>query len=329
MGAGHHDHEHPEGLQAGPEEQLAAHQRGDSQYNHRSQTTSSRPLAIAVVLTFGYAIVEVIGGIWSGSLALIADAGHMVTDSAALLFALAANIIASRPVSDRHSYGLARVEVIAAFINSIAMMGVVAWIFFEAVQRLNAPVPVQGLAVFAIASVGLAINLVVAWTLSRDRDNINTRAALVHVMGDLLGSVAAIAAGLIIFLGGPLVVDPLLSVLVGLLILRSAYGVLRETINVLLNSVPHEIDYSAVGKTLAGVPGVVSVHDLHVWSMVPGRHALSAHVLVDDIERWPVILHQSRLVLRRDFGIDHITLQPEWLRREPSGRSIPVRANEI
>jgi cobalt-zinc-cadmium efflux system protein len=121
------------------------------------------------------------------------------------------------------------------------------------------------------------------------------------------------------------VVDPLLSMLVGLLILRSAYGVLRETLVVLLDSVPRELDYAAIGKSLAGMPGIVSVHDLHVWSMVPGRHALSAHVLVDDIERWPVILHQARLILRRDFGIDHITLQPEWLRREPGSRSIPLR----
>ena len=323
MSAGHH---HGSGS-TGPavNDDLAAHRRGDSSYNHRAQSSGSRPLAIAVFLTFGYAIVELIGGLWSGSLALLADAGHMATDSAALLFALAANVIASRPVSDRHSYGLARVEVIAAFINSITMMGVVAWIFYEAIQRFASPVPVQGLAVFAIASVGLGINLLVAWTLSRDRENINTRAALIHVMGDLLGSVAAISAGLIIYFGGPLIVDPLLSMLVGLLILRSAYGVLRETLYVLLDSVPRELDYAAIGKSLAAMPGIVSVHDLHVWSMVPGRHALSAHVLVDDIERWPVILHQARLILRRDFSIDHITLQPEWLRREPGSRSIPLR----
>lgn len=307
---------------------LKEHGRGDSHYGHRSPATHGNALAIAVVLTFGYAIVEVIGGLWSGSLALLADAGHMATDSAALLFALAANIIARRPVSDRHSFGLARVEVIAAFVNAIAMLAVVGWIFFEAFERIGAPVPVKGLGVFAIAFVGLSVNVLVAWTLSRDRENVNTRAALVHVMGDLLGSVAAIAAGAIIYFGGPLVVDPLLSMLVGLLILRSAYGVLRETLYVLLDSVPRELDYAAIGKSLAAMPGIVSVHDLHVWSMVPGRHALSAHVLVDDIERWPVILHQARLILRRDFSIDHITLQPEWLRREPGVRSIPLRPSE-
>jgi len=313
MGAGHHsDHD-----------RFASHGHGDSAYSHQSRPHGARPLAIAVALTLGYALIELVGGLWSGSLALLADAGHMATDSAALLFALAANIIARRPVSDRHSFGLARVEVIAAFVNALAMLGVVAWIFYEAIDRLTSPVPVKGLGVFVIAGVGLLINVLVAWALSRDRENVNTRAALIHVMGDLLGSVAAIVAGLVIFFGGPLMADPLLSMFVAALILRSTFGVLRETTLVLLDSVPHGVDYKKVGLSLAQVPGIVSVHDLHVWSMVPGRSALSAHVLVDDIERWPVILHQVRHLMRRDFGIDHITLQPEWLRRDAP--AVPVR----
>ena len=295
---------------------FGGHGRGDSVWTHQSRPHGARPLAIAVALTLGYAVVELLGGLWSGSLALLADAGHMATDSAALLFALAANFIARRPVSDRHSFGLARVEVIAAFVNAIAMLGVVAWIFYEAIDRLTSPVPVRGLGVFVIAGVGLVINVLVAWALSRDRENVNTRAALIHVMGDLLGSIAAIVAGLVIHFGGPLMADPLLSMFVAALILRSTFGVLRETTFVLLDSVPHGVDYKKVGLSLAQVPGIVSVHDLHVWAMVPGRGALSAHVLVDDIERWPVILHQVRHLMRRDFGIDHITLQPEWLRRD-------------
>jgi cobalt-zinc-cadmium efflux system protein len=306
----------------GGDDRFARHERGDSDYTHQSHAASARPLAIAVVLTLGYALVELAGGLWSGSLALLADAGHMATDSAALLFALAANLIARRPVSDRHSFGLARVEVVAAFVNALAMLLVVGWIVYEAVQRMAEPVPVRGFAVFVIAGVGLLINLAVAWSLSRDRHNVNTRAALVHVMGDLLGSVAAILAGLIIAFGGPVVVDPLLSMFVCALILRSTYRVLRETTFVLLDSVPQGVEYGKVGMSLAALPGVVAVHDLHVWTMVPGRNALTAHVLVDDIERWPVLLHQARLVLRRDFGIDHVTLQPEWLRRDPP--AIPV-----
>jgi cobalt-zinc-cadmium efflux system protein len=304
---------------------FAGHEQGDSSYTHRSRPHGARPLGIAVALTLGYAFVELAGGLWSGSLALLADAGHMATDSAALLFALAANIIARRPVSERHSFGLARVEVIAAFVNALAMLGVVAWIFYEAIHRLQNPVPVKGLGVFVIAGVGLLVNVLVAWALSRDRENVNTRAALIHVMGDLLGSVAAIVAGLVIYFGGPLMADPLLSMFVAALILRSTFGVLRETTHVLLDSVPEGVDYRKVGLSLAQVPGIVSVHDLHVWAMVPGRSALSAHVLVDDIERWPVVLHQVRHLMRRDFGIDHITLQPEWLRREATAPTVPVR----
>ena len=286
----------------------------------RASTGTTRTLGLAVALTLGYALVEAIGGLWAGSLALLADAGHMATDSAALLFALAANLVARRPASDRHSYGLARIEVVAAFVNALAMLTIVVWIVTEAVARITAPVPVRGLEVFFIASIGLFVNVLVAWTLSGDRQNVNTRAAFVHVLGDLLGSVAALASGLIIHFGGPLVVDSLLSMLVAGLVLRSTVAVLRETTLVLLDSVPSEIDFAKVGNALARIPGVVSVHDLHVWTMVPGHSALSAHVLVDELERWPVILHQARGLLKKDFHIDHVTLQPEWLRSDRQGR---------
>jgi cobalt-zinc-cadmium efflux system protein len=314
MGGSHHGGSH-----------LGHHHEGDSSYTHQSRPTGAGPLGLAVALTLGYALIELVGGLWSGSLALLADAGHMATDAAALLFALAANVIARRPVSDRHSFGLARVEVVAAFVNALAMIAVVIWIFYEAIDRLREPVQVQGLGVFVIAAVGLCINLLVAWSLSRDRENVNTRAALIHVMGDLLGSLAAICAGAIIFFGGPVIVDPLLSMFVAALILRSTFGVLKETTLVLLDSVPAGIDYAEVGRALARVRGVKSVHDLHVWSMVPGRNALSAHVLVDDIEHWPAILAEARRVLAGRFRIDHATLQPEWLRPSREAK-IPIRS---
>jgi cobalt-zinc-cadmium efflux system protein len=306
MSAGHHGHAHDEGT-AGRTGRIDA---------------ATRPLALAVALTLGYAVVEALGGLWTGSLALLADAGHMVTDSAALLFALGAHLIARRPASQRHSFGLARLEVIAAFVNALAMLAVVGWIFVEAIQRIQTPVAVKGLEVVGIAAIGLLVNLLVAWLLSRDRANINTRAAFIHVLGDLLGSVAAIAAGLIIQLGGPVLVDPLLSLLVGGLILRSTVGVLRESIFVLLDSVPPELELPRIGQALARLPGVVSVHDLHVWTIAPGRAALSAHVLVEDFEQWPAVLHRARSTLLREFGIEHVTLQPERLLR-------PVRANVI
>jgi len=304
------------------------HEHEGQSGHHHDTATGLRPLAGAVILTFSYALVELIGGLWAGSLALVADAGHMATDSAALVFALAATLIARRPASDRHSYGLARVEVIAAFVNSLTMLAVVAWIFIEAFHRITAPVPVNGLQVFAIAGIGLAINVMVAWVLSRDRENLNVRAALVHVLGDLLGSIAAIAAGLIIAFGGPPFVDPLLSMLVGGLILRSTFGVLRETTLVLLDSVPGHVDFTAVGNAVARVPGIVAVHDLHIWTMAPGRSALSAHVLVADSVEWLLILHRARRMLEQDFHIDHVTLQPEWLRRDAPARVIPVERRE-
>jgi cobalt-zinc-cadmium efflux system protein len=304
---------------------LGAHEHGDSAYTHQTRPTGTVPLLIAVSLTGGFALVEFIGGLLSGSLALMADAGHMVTDTAALAFALAANYVARRPVSDRHSFGLARAEVIAAFVNSLAMLGVVAWLFVEAVERIGSPVAVKGGTVFLVASAGLLVNLAVAWMLSRDRQNLNMRAAFVHVLGDLLGSIAAISAGLIIYLGGPTLIDPLLSMLVGGLILRSAIAVLKESTLVLLDSVPKGLDYRRVGESLARIPGVRSVHDLHIWSMVPGRSALSAHILVDDIRLWPSILRRARAILRRDFSIDHVTLQPEWLRGQAPSRAVPIR----
>src|SRR5262245_7615706 len=302
------------------------HHHGEDEHDHAHGSRGSRALVVAVGLTGGYAVVELFGGLWSGSLALLADAGHMATDAAALLFALAANIVARRPPSARHSYGLARAEVIAAFVNALAMLAIVVWLFIESVERLRNPTPVDGGSVFVIAFIGLLLNLAVAWVLSRESENINTRAALLHVLGDLLGSVAAIAAGVIIYFTGFLAIDPLLSMLVGGLILRSTLAVLRESTHVLLDAVPRHIEYQKVGVALARIPGVRSVHDLHIWAMAPGRCALSAHVLVEDVEQWPAILGRARVLLRDDFNIDHVTLQPEWLHNGPPRRSVPIRS---
>jgi len=302
-----------------------AHPDSEHRHHHHSEPSGSRPLVIAVALTSGYALVELAGGLWSGSLALLADCGHLLTDAAALLFSLAANKVAQRPPSERHSFGLARAEVIAAFVNSLALLTVVAWLLVEGVERVRHPVRVNGGAVLAIAAIGLIVNLSVAWVLSRHRDNLNMRAALLHVLGDLLGSVAALVAGAVIYLTGYTVVDPLLSMLVSGLILRSTLGVLKESTLVLLDSVPSGVEFQKVGKALARIDGVRSVHDLHVWSMVPGRNAVSAHVLVDRIERWPHVLREARRVLARDFGIDHVTLQPEWLRSRGPDQMIALR----
>lgn len=290
---------------------LHAHLDGDAQHAHFNEHRSQAALAVALALTLGFAVVEVGAGFIANSLALISDAGHMVTDAAALGLALLAQLIAKRRPSARYSFGFGRAEALAAFVNGLAMLLVVGWIVFEAVQRFAAPEPVQGGTVLIVAAIGLCINLLVAWSLSRDKESLNTRAALVHVLGDLLGSVAALIAGAVIMLTGWMQIDPILSLLVSLLILKSTISVLRESFHHLMEGVPDNTDYTQIGADLSAVPGVVSVHDLHVWEMSPGQPALIGHLQIDDLQQWPAILDRVKAMLRARHGIDHITLQAE------------------
>lgn len=290
---------------------LHAHLDGDASHTHTVEGRSGATLAFALGLTLLFAVIEVVTGFISNSLALISDAGHMVTDAAALGLALMAQAIARRPPSSRHSFGFVRAEALAAFVNCLAMLALVAWIAWEAVQRLLKPEDVQGGVVLVVAAIGACINLLVAWLLSRDNQSINTRAALVNVMGDLLGSLAAIASGAIIYFTGWVRVDPILSIFVALLILRSTSGILRESYHFLMEGVPHAIDYLEVGADLKGVEGVLDVHDLHVWDMSPGHPALIGHLEIASLERWPAVLADVRAMLREKHGIDHVTLQPE------------------
>jgi cobalt-zinc-cadmium efflux system protein len=290
---------------------LHAHRAGDAAHRHVVENRSQRVLGWSLVLTLGFAFVEVVAGFWSNSLALISDAGHMVTDATALGLALLAQLIAKRPPSTKHSFGFGRAEALAAFVNGLVMLGVIAWIAFEAVQRFAHPTAVQGQIVFIVAAIGLCVNLVVAWVLSHDKDSVNTRAALVHVLGDMLGSLAALIAGAVIYLTGWLQIDPLLSILVALLILKSTIGILRDSYHSLMEGVPHHIDYLQVGADLAAVTGVLSVHDLHVWEMSPGQPALIGHVEVRDLQEWPAVLRAIKTMLLEQHGIDHITLQAE------------------
>jgi cobalt-zinc-cadmium efflux system protein len=290
---------------------LHAHLEGDARHAHFIEARSQKTLAAALGLTLLFAVIEAVTGFMSNSLALISDAGHMVTDAAALGLALLAQLIAKRPPSARHSFGFVRAEALAAFVNSLALLALVAWIVFEAVQRLANPEPVQGGVVLVVAAIGAAINILVAWVLSRGAQNINTRAALLNVMGDLLGSVAAIAAGAIIYFTGWMPIDPILSIFVSLLILKLSIGILRESYHFLMEGVPHHIDYLRVGADLAQVPGVLSVHDLHVWDMSPGHPALIGHLEIGDLEEWPRVLRAVQHMLLDRHGIDHVTLQPE------------------
>ena len=296
-------------------------------HNH-AHTGAGTTLILATLLTLGFAAVEAGVGLWAGSLALVADAGHMVNDAAALSLAAGAAWMARRPTSLRHSYGLGRAEFIAALINSLGLLVLVAWLTVSAVERLQQPQAVQGEAVSITAAIGLAINLLVAWLLTRGEKNLNTRAALLHVMGDLLGSVAALLSGLVIFFTGWTPIDPLLTFAIGALILVSSLRLLRESLHGLMEGAPFNIDPEAVGKALAGVPGVASVHDLHIWAVKADEPLLSAHLVVRDIARWESVMEASHALLAEQFDIHHATLQPEPMVRIVHWRKPPKHEHE-
>ena len=287
------------------------HDHDHDHHGHHHHHHRGSGLTWALLLTLAFAVVEAVGGWWSGSLALLSDAGHMFSDVAALGLAAFAQWVAQRPPSARHSYGLGRAEVIAALLNGLLMLAVIVWIVVEAVARLQAPHAVAGGPVMLIAFAGLLVNVVVAFVLSRDAHSLNSRAALLHVMGDLLGSVAAIIAGAVIYFTGWTPIDPILSVLVAMLILASTFNLLKHALHVLLDGVPQGLQLQAVGERLAAVQGVASVHDLHIWSLGGERNALSAHLQVGDLAQWPHTLAACRALLHREFGIAHVTLQPE------------------
>jgi cobalt-zinc-cadmium efflux system protein len=298
--------------------------RGHPHDRASAANATRRVLWRALALTGAFALVEAVGGWLAGSLALISDAGHMLTDAASFAVALIAATVSARPPSHRASYGNARAEVIAAFVNALLMLGLVVWIAVEAVLRLLAPVPVAGPMVMAIAAVGLGVNLAVAWMLSRHAHGINARGALLHVVGDLMGSVAALVAGAVVFWTGWMPIDPLLSLVVAVLILRSTLALLRESTGVLMQRVPAHVSFEAVGRALAALPGITGVHDLHVWQIGADRVAISAHLTLPDGVHWPRTLASAKRMLARDFAIDHVTLQPSWPVPPPSGPVIPV-----
>jgi len=288
------------------------HHHGDGHHDHHHhRIESGNPLRWALILTLGFAIVEAAGGAWSGSLALISDAGHMFSDAIALGLAAFAAWIAKRPPSARHSYGFVRAEIIAALVNGGLMLLVIIGIVVEAVIRLREPQPVAGGAVMVIAVIGLVINIIVAFVLSREAHNLNSRAALLHVIGDLLGSIAAIIAGAVIYFTGWMPIDPILSLVGAGLILFSTINLLREALHVLMEGVPLNLRLEEVGQAMAQINGVQSVHDLHIWNLSSGQVALSAHIELDSLALWQNILTDLRKKLHDQYDIEHVTLQPE------------------
>jgi cobalt-zinc-cadmium efflux system protein len=268
-------------------------------------------LILALALTLGYALVEFIAGVAFHSLALMSDAGHMLSDALALGLAAFASWVASRPAGSRHSYGFARAEVVTAFVNGLALLLIVVAIAVEAISRLLDPQPVSGLGVMVVAIIGLALNLIVAFLIGQGERNLNTRAALLHVIGDLIGSVAAITAGAVIYFTGWQPIDALLSLVIAVLILGSTVRLILEALHVLMEGVPAGLRIEEIGGALGALGGVRAVHDLHVWNISSGQIALSAHVDLDNLDNWAALLESARQMLQQRFGIAHVTLQPE------------------
>lgn len=307
---------------------MSAHDHAHGhQHGHSHGGDTRRPaFLVALLITLGYAVVELAGGIWSGSLALASDAGHMFSDALALGLAAGAAWLARRPPGLKHSYGLARAEVIGATLNGLIMLAIIVFLVVEAVERLRDPdpPPVMALAVIAIAAIGLVVNAGVAFILSRGHRDLNVRGALVHVIGDLVSSVAALIAGAVIYATGWVTIDPILSIVIAVLILVSTLRLLRDTLHVLMEGVPAAVDLAEIGAALASVRGVSTVHDLHVWSIGSDRAALSAHLELERMEDWPAILHAAQSVLRERYAIDHVTLQPELVAALRPPREAPV-----
>lgn len=269
-------------------------------------------LAIVLGLVTVYMVAEVVGGLLTNSLALLADAGHMLSDAAALALSLVALWLAQRPATSTHTYGYYRTEVLAALANGAALVGISIYIFVEACQRIAEPQEVRGGMMMAIAIGGLVVNLIGLWLLNSGRnESLNVRGAWLHVLTDALGSVGAIAAGGLVWAFGWHWADPVASIAIGVLVLYSAWALLKETVAVLMEGAPGHIDVREVQGAICEVPGVRGVHDLHVWTITSGRVALSGHVVVSDEEFGQAMLRRVRSLVHDRFGIAHATIQLE------------------
>jgi cobalt-zinc-cadmium efflux system protein len=269
-----------------------------------------RVLAVVLGLTLTFTVVELVGGLLTGSLALLADAAHMLSDNLALTLALGAVWLAGRPSTPDRSFGYQRAEILAALANAIILVALAIWIFVEASGRLTDPPEVLAGWVAVVAVAGLAVNLASAAILERaGHDSLNMRAAFRHVIADALGSAGVLASALVILLTGWRYADPLAGAVIGLLILASSWSVLRDSVHILLEGAPPGLDAGALGRRLTQMPGVVEVHDLHVWTITSGFPALAAHVLVERGDDCHARRRELEAMLLREFGIEHTTLQ--------------------
>lgn len=276
-----------------------------------------RRLKAALVLTFVYMLAEAVGGWFANSLALIADAGHMLTDVAAMLLTLFAFWFAARPATSQKTYGYYRIEILAAFVNGVVLVVLSIWVVFEAFQRWRSPAEIKGVEMLVIATGGLVINIISARLLhSGDKHDLNMRGAFLHVVGDLLGSVAAIAAGVLILSFGWLWADAAGSILISVIIIIGAWRLILDSVNVLLEGTPSHISMSAVENLLLDAEGVTGIHDLHVWTISSGLYALSVHISHNDAVLHSDLLQTVRNRLHDRFGIDHLTIQMEGTSQE-------------
>ncbi|HEX6046694.1 MAG TPA: cation diffusion facilitator family transporter [Pyrinomonadaceae bacterium] len=282
-------------------------------HNHHHRSSNNwRRLSVVLILTATYMIAEFAGGWWTGSLALLADAAHMFTDVAALVLALTAVWFGSRPATSKKTFGYYRLEIIAALVNGVALVVISLMIFYGAYERWLDPPVVRTGPMMVVAAGGLAVNLICAWILNgRNEIDLNVRGAWMHVMGDALGSVAALLAGACMALFGWYAADPLFSVVISLLIIWGSVRLIRESTNVLLEGTPAHINLAAVEDAILATDGVADVHDLHVWTITSGRDALSAHVIHAHSISQPDLLRELRAKLHDRFGVDHLTIQME------------------
>ena len=270
-----------------------------------------RRLRWALAITAIFLAAEVVGGILSNSLALVADAGHMLTDVAALALSLFVAWFSQQPQNPRKTYGYLRWEILAAFVNGAALLLISVWILWEALGRFRSPEPIAGGLMLAVATAGLVVNVIAARILTAgSKHNLNTRGAYLHVLGDLLSSIGTVAAAILIRYTGWLAADPIASVITTVLIMGGAWRLVRESVDILLESTPAHIPLAAVRGQLEAIPGVESVHDLHVWSVTPAVVAMSAHCIVREASQHQHVLEHVHDAMRL-FGIDHVTIQLE------------------
>ena len=279
------------------------------------RSASKQSLIGALVLITGYMFAEVIGGILSGSLALIADAGHMLTDAASIGLALVAMQFATRAASAERTFGSHRLEILAALVNALTLWLIAAWVVVEAFQRLQEAPEVEGLLMLSVGTIGLIVNVLAAWILRRSSEHsLNVEGAFQHVMADMLGSVGVVISGTLVWAFGWTLADPIVSVVIAVLILLSTWRLLAKVVNVLLEGVPEHIDLYRLCSEMEEVEGVVLIHDIHVWTIAQGYDALNAHVLVDralPAAELDPLLRRLRKVASQEFGIQHITIQME------------------